>query len=146
MSHLLLLSHDNITTSPKSQIREFSDAVITQKCITSVTSNYESTGLLRRLSPGRKASPSKRGRKAVYDIAEVKVSLKRIWAAMNFACSKLVQAAMPEWLGYIEKHYGAISDDSKKLLLQMSAATIDRLLSSARADSKHGRSGTKPGF
>lgn len=101
--------------------------------------------LLRRLSPGRKASPSKRGRKAVYDIAEVKVSLKRIWAAMNFACSKLVQAAMPEWLGYIEKHYGAISDDSKKLLLQMSAATIDRLLSSARADSKHGRSGTKPG-
>jgi hypothetical protein len=50
--------------------------------------------------------------------------LRQIWESMNRPCGKNLKASLPLWLD----HYSCDSK-SKNLLLQMSAATMDRVLS-----------------
>ena len=53
---------------------------------------------------------------------------------------------MRQWLLYYERRYGELSYGQRRLVKQVSAATLDRLLASARAQhSGRGRGGTKPG-
>ncbi len=73
--------------------------------------------------------------------------LKKLWAVSNFSCGKILVPAIPEFLESLLRFKEIkASKSEKKLLLKISAATVDRLL---KADRKRleikGRSGTKPG-
>jgi len=62
---------------------------------------------------------------------------------MNLACSKRMKAAIPLWLPFYD---GVLSAGTRRQLLTVSAATIDRLLAPMHA--KHGKIGlttTRPG-
>lgn len=86
----------------------------------------------------------RRGRKRRYDPKMLVAPLKHIWLATDQLCSKRLKAALPLWLPYYDHPLPA---SVKQLLLQLSPATIDRLLKPYRACYKrHGLSGTKPGY
>lgn len=93
---------------------------------------------LRRLRPGR---PSTYHDPVVFDV------LHKIWLVMNLPCSKRLKAALPLWLPYYEQYFKVIVHPRQtKLLMHISASTIDRLLKHLRASShKWGLSTTKPG-
>jgi len=73
------------------------------------------------------------------------VPLKRIWFATDQMCSKKLKAAIPLWLPFYEEEHEALSLQVEQKLLEMSPATIDRLLKPVRALYKKGRCSTKPG-
>ena len=55
--------------------------------------------------------------------------LRQIWEAGDHMCGKLLHAALPDLVGSLERHGELdLTDDMRVLLLEMSAATIDRLL------------------
>ena len=59
--------------------------------------------------------------------------LERIWfGTISFAANGL-QAALPEWLANYEKEHDALALPLKEKVGNISAATIDRLLSPVRA-------------
>lgn len=73
--------------------------------------------------------------------------LKKLWAVSNFSCGKILVEAIPGLLKSMIR-FGEIkvTREQKELLLQVSAATIDRLLKADRRKLQiKGRSGTKPG-
>lgn len=73
--------------------------------------------------------------------------LKKLWAVSNFACGKILIPALPNLLKQLLK-FGEIkvTGEERKLLLKVSAATVDRLLKADRRKLQiKGRSGTKPG-
>ena len=65
------------------------------------------------------------GPKSKYQRDDVLKSLKELWSLMSQMCSKKMVVAFVDWLPFYEAR-----DDVKRLLLQMSASTIDRLLRS----------------
>jgi hypothetical protein len=86
---------------------------------------------------------AKSGRPATYHHPEILAFLKRLWIASNLACGKRLKVMIPLWLPFDET---GISQDNRKLLLRISAATIDRLLSPLRSRyTKKGLATTKPG-
>jgi hypothetical protein len=99
--------------------------------------------LLRKKSssaPNRKPGPAFR-----YDKDLLLVPLKRIWFATDQMCSKKLKAAIPLWLPFYAEEHEALSLQVEQKLLEMSPATIDRLLKPVRALYKKGRCSTKPG-
>jgi len=99
--------------------------------------------LLRKKSPplpNRKPGPAFR-----YDKDLLLVPLKRIWFATDQMCSKKLKAAIPLWLPFYEEEHEALSLQVRQKLLEMSPATIDRMLKPLRALYKKGRCSTKPG-
>ncbi len=50
-----------------------------------------------------------------------------------------------QWLPYYERRFERLSRGHRKLMGQISAATLDRLLAPARAEHVRARCGTKPG-
>lgn len=86
-----------------------------------------------------------RTRKSKYDA--ILRPLQQIWAVANFICGKRLKPFMPHLVASLKKH-GEISvtKEEECLLLAISSATIDRLLSPARKSiGMRGRSTTKPG-
>jgi hypothetical protein len=72
--------------------------------------------------------------------------LKAIWLASDQLCSKLLKAALPEWLGFYEQLHGPLNPPIRQLLLTVSPAQIDRLLRPVRVrHPRRGLSATKPG-
>src|SRR6266545_261854 len=69
----------------------------------------------------------------------------QIWKAAEQLCGKRLVEALPLWLPHYEKHYGKLLPRHKKLLHQVSAATLDRLLAEHKAQRVGGLGGTKPG-
>ena len=74
-------------------------------------------------------------------------ALKIIWEILDYLCGKRLVAILPEVVPILERH-GELKVDAntRERLIQISAATIDRLLEPERR--KHrlkGRCGTKPG-
>lgn len=72
--------------------------------------------------------------------------LKTIWLASDQLCSKLLKAALPEWLDFYEEVHGALATAIRQRLLAISPAQIDRLLRPVRV--RHPRrslSATQPG-
>lgn len=85
------------------------------------------------------------GRKKVYD-SEVAEVLHAFWLYTDQLCSKLLKAAIPEWLAYYEAAHGVLREDLRQRLLSVSSAQIDRLLKPFRvSDPKWSRHGPKPG-
>jgi hypothetical protein len=66
-----------------------------------------------------------RGRKPKYGPIVVGY-LKEIWEAMSRCCSKSLVAALPQWLPHF--YSDGITREIEELLLQLSPATVDRLL------------------
>lgn len=83
----------------------------------------------------------KRGRKNTYSDKAIS-HLKKLWLLMDQLCSKNLVAALPEWL----KHYYEADDLIKQEIVRMSPSTVDRRLSSYKAEvGRKLRTGTKPG-
>lgn len=88
-------------------------------------------------------SNRRRGRHKKYYNAFLLVFLKDLWVMTNLACSKRLKAAIPLWLPY---YPNPLSDQDKKLLLEISPRTIDRLLHRLKSKYKKlGLSTTRPG-
>lgn len=94
--------------------------------------------------PLRRPTPPKRpGRKARYHTPAIRTFLQRLAIASNLVCSKRLKVMIPLWL----PHYDTPLDQATTgLLLQISPATIDRVLAPwRRRHNKIGLATTKPG-
>ncbi len=69
----------------------------------------------------------------------------RIWQAAEQLCGKRLACALPLWLPHYPRHYGKLLPCQSKLLHQISAATLDRLLLEQKGQHLRGLQGTKPG-
>jgi hypothetical protein len=89
---------------------------------------------------------TRRPRGRTYDVAVVEV-LKRVWQIMDYPCGKRLVVMIAEVLPILEQHQEiSATPGVRNKLLQISAATIDRLLVPERRRLRlRGRSGTKPG-
>ena len=87
---------------------------------------------------------SRRGRNKIYQEDLILTVLTDIWKATNLPCSKRLKALLPLWLPFYEKR--SIPGNVFNKILNMSPATIDRLMAKDRAKfGKLGLSTTKPG-
>jgi hypothetical protein len=111
------------------------------------TCGYHPKSALRLLNhPLRSTPPKRSGPKVLYDPVEIVPVLKAVWLASDQLCSKLLKAALPEWLEHYERRGAPLGEAFKKKLLKISPAQIDRLLSPSRV--KHPKKGlctTRPG-
>jgi hypothetical protein len=77
---------------------------------------------------------------------EVQHALFLAWHAANRICAKRLMPFLPTLIEALERHeHLHISEECRKQLLAMSAATADRLLSSERKRGQHGLSTTRAG-
>src|SRR5512135_2287132 len=111
------------------------------------TCGYHRKAALRLLNrPLRTTSLKRPGPKRRYDPAEVLPVLKAVWLASDQLCSKLLKAALPEWLEHQERRGAPLPEAFKEKLLGISPAQIDRLLRPVRVQHpKKGLSATRPG-
>jgi hypothetical protein len=111
------------------------------------TCGYHRKAALRLLNRRLPTAPPKRsGPKITYDPGQVLPVLKALWLASDQLCSKLLKAALPEWLEHHQRRGAPLPEAFKKKLLAISPAQIDRLLRSARVQHpKKGLSATRPG-
>jgi len=100
--------------------------------------------LLRHGPPRRPARP--RQVRRIYTPLVVQ-ALIQVWELCDRICSRRLHPFLPELLAVLERHDELVLPaEVKTLLLQMSPATIDRLLQPARAQPRRrGLSTTKPG-
>ena len=108
--------------------------------------NYNRKYAIRKLNEKEKKPPKrkwKRGRKKKYDSVEIKEFLLKLWKKSNLACSVRLKAMIPIWLPYYPKE---LSEQTKSLLIEISASTIERLLRVKKNRyEKIGLATTKPG-
>lgn len=111
------------------------------------TCGYHRKAAVRLLSRPLRTTPFKRsGPKIVYEPALVLPVLKAIWLASDQLCSKLLKAALPQWLEHYEGRTAPLPEAFKEKVLEISPAQIDRLLRPSRVQHpKKGISATRPG-
>lgn len=87
----------------------------------------------------------KRNRRSIYQ--PVFRQLQILWATSNYSCGQRLKPIIPVYLESLRRHKELIvTPEERKLLLQISSATIDRLLAHDRKKINiKGRSRTKPG-
>jgi len=77
---------------------------------------------------------------------EIEPVVKYIWLKAEQPCGKRLVPILRQWLPYYERRLERLSSGQRKLVGQISAATLDRMLAPARAEHVgRGRCGTKPG-
>ena len=87
----------------------------------------------------------KKIKKRKYD-ESLKSALLTIWYAANQICSKRLVPFIPDLLVVLERFgHIVLPVDIRSKLLQVSPATVDRLLETQRRESKGGISTTRPG-
>jgi hypothetical protein len=99
--------------------------------------------LLGSQQVGRPKKPGKAGRPSKYRDMEFIQSLRIVWKTSRYMGSRHLHSAIPEWLPFIEMARGKFTPDIKLRLLQISAPTIDRILSPYKVHK--GKSFTRPG-
>ena len=100
---------------------------------------------IRALRQGYQRGAERRGRRRKYT-GSVVAKLTQIWQVCGCICGKRLQPFLPEMVAVLERHGELVLDEeTRALLLQMSAATIDRKLRPFRQQQGRGRSTTKPG-
>jgi transposase InsO family protein len=111
------------------------------------TCGYHRKAGLRLLNRPLPSSPPKRpGPKRLYEPSQVLPVLKAIWLASDQLCSKLLKAALGQWLEHYERGTAPLPEAFRKRLLGISPAQIDRLLRPVRVQHpKKGLSATRPG-
>lgn len=75
----------------------------------------------------------------------VREVIGHIWEHAEQLCGKRLAPALALWMPHYGKHFNALLPCQRKLLKQISAATIDRLLAERKARSPRGLCGTRPG-
>jgi len=123
--------------------RKEKSIILGEFCATCGYNRKYAIRLLRKKD--RDPSHRKPGPAFRYDRELLLVPLKRIWFATDQMCSKKLKAALPLWLPFYEEEFAPLLPDTRQKLLDMSPATIDRLLKPLRAIYKKGRCSTKPG-
>jgi hypothetical protein len=122
--------------------RRFKSKILDEFCAVCGYTRKYAIGLLSRKPRRRQRKPGPRRR---YD-GQVLEPLKVIWLAAEQMCSKRLKAALPLWLPFYEQEHGPLVEPVRKKLLQISAASIDRLLKKERALYRgKGLCGTRPG-
>jgi hypothetical protein len=122
--------------------RRFKSKILDEFCAVCGYTRKYAIGLLSRKPRRRQCQPGPRRR---YD-GQVLEPLKVIWLAAEQMCSKRLKAALPLWLPFYEQEHGPLVEAVRKKLLQISAASIDRLLKKERARYRgKGLCGTRPG-
>lgn len=94
---------------------------------------------IRLMNEDLKEKPVWPGRSRVYG-ADVDRHLRHLWECMGRINSKKMHEAMPLWLPF----YHEADSRMKKLLMEISPATIDRHLQGFRTKSRKGLSSTNP--
>lgn len=94
---------------------------------------YHRKYAIRVLKHGPRRSKGKRkGRVAIYR-GEVVKALETVWEICGRICSRRLHPHLPEMIKVLDRHNELhLEMETKRLLLQMSRATIDRLLQPAR--------------
>lgn len=150
MGHLTMeLFIKKLSTRYKQASKKEKGAILTEYCSTSGHSRKHAIKVLNKSFKEQimrvKPQTQKVGRKPKYDSPELLNALKNIWLATDQMCGKRLKVALDIWLPHYKNHYETLSDNCYQNLLNISSATIDRLLSPYRAQHLKGRSGTKPG-
>jgi len=106
---------------------------------------YERKHAIKLLGEGLpKASGQRRcGPEPVYE--PVREVVEHIWRASEQLCGKRLEPALELWLPHYGKHFGGLLPTQKKLLKEVSAATLDRLLAPIKAQVPRRLCGTRPG-
>lgn len=116
-----------------------------------LTQLEQATGYYRKHLIELLANPPKRKRKIrrnrASEYLKVLKPLRIVWATSNYACGKRLKPMISSYIAALRRHKELIvTKDERSLLLQISAATIDRLLTHDRKRINiKGRSRTKPG-
>lgn len=77
---------------------------------------------------------------------DVKAALLQVWEACGWICSKRLSPFLPEIVSVLEREGElALAPDTRRLLVQMSPATIDRMLAAHRYRRDEGRPAATPG-
>jgi hypothetical protein len=98
------------------------------------------------LRPLRGTGRRRSGPKIIYEPALLLPVLKEVWLASDQLCSKLLKAALPEWLAHHERRGAPLPEAFKEKLLAISPAQIDRLLQPVRVRfPRKGLGATRPG-
>ena len=106
---------------------------------------YHRKHAIRVLRHGYRPGRERRGRPRIYTGAVVS-ALVTVWRIEGEICGKRLQPFIPEIVKVLERcNELHLDEETKALLLQMSAATIDRKLQPFRHVRGRGRSTTKPG-
>jgi hypothetical protein len=71
--------------------------------------------------------------------------VERIWLSAEQPCGKRLAPALALWLPHYQRHYGRLLPCQRKLLNEVSPATLDRLLVESKSRRLRGLSGTRPG-
>jgi hypothetical protein len=116
-------------------------AILTEFC---ETTGYHRKSAIRLLRNPPKRSGKRRGRRPDYG-PEVARALKVAWEATDRVCSKRLAPFLPELIPVLERHDELkLSAEVRSKLLQISPATIDRLLARARReDVRHPRTSAR---
>jgi len=124
--------------------RKHKQVILDEFC---ATCGYHRKAAVRLLNRPLRTTPFKRsGPKIVYDRAIVLPVLKAVWLASDQLCSKLLKAALPQWLEHHERRTAPLPEAFKEKLLAISPAQIDRLLRPSRLQHlKKGICATRPG-
>lgn len=111
------------------------------------TSGYERKHAIKLLNGKVGNRKNRVGRKAKYD-DEMKAVLVEIWKMSDQMCSKLLEPVKVLFLDSYEKNISVVPDDVRRKVLEISPASIDRLLKSERVETakwrrRVGRSSTR---
>lgn len=95
---------------------------------------------------GRKRKAGRRAARRKYT-GPVVVALEKVWRVADCICGKRLAPTLPALVEALERHQElSLDGQTRSLLLEMSPATIDRLLGRARQqEPRRGPSTTKPG-
>ena len=107
---------------------------------------YERKYAIKLLSAGLAPASGKAHPGPARRYEEVQPVVQYIWQKAEQPCGKRLVPILRQWLPYYERRFERLSPGHRKLVGQISAATLDRLLAPARAQyAGRGRCGTKPG-
>lgn len=110
--------------------------------------DYHRKSAIRALSANATAvrvDPGRGGRPVKYDAALLLPSLKAIWLSGQQPCGKRLVTMMPDWIPSYEAYHRSLSSVVKEQLLEISSATLDRMLAPLRAQHQASNRPTKPG-
>lgn len=100
---------------------------------------------IRRLRQQNQPQRERRGRQKIYT-GSVVSALTKIWRICGGICGKRLQPILADMVASLERHQELkLDQETKRLLLAVSPATIDRLLRPFKSSQRRGQSTTKPG-
>lgn len=102
--------------------------------------------LIRKLNKKKSKPLKRRGPKPTYSPEIYLPIIKPIWLAADQLCGKRLKVVLNDWLHFYEEEFGELEATIRQKTLQISSATLDRLLKPIKTSLRgRGLSGTKPG-